>query len=39
MYRKTGIITILLIFFVFFYFNTKAQVVSNTEIGIMGGGS
>ena len=39
MYRKTGIITILLIFFVFFYFNTKAQVVSNTEIGIMGGSS
>ena len=39
MYRKTGIITILLIFFVFFYFNAKAQVVSNTEIGIMGGGS
>ena len=39
MYRKTGIITTLLIFFVFFYFNTKAQVVSNTEIGIMGGGS
>ncbi len=39
MYRKTGIITTLLIFFVFFYFNTKAQVVSNMEIGIMGGGS
>ncbi len=39
MYRKTIIITILLIFFVFSYFNTKAQVVSSTEIGIMGGGS
>jgi len=39
MYRKTGIITILLIFFIFSYFNTKAQVVSNMEIGIMGGGS
>ena len=39
MYRKTGIITILLIFFVFFDFNAKAQVVSSTEIGIMGGGS
>ena len=39
MYRKTIIITILLIFFVFSYFNTKAQVVSSTEIGIMGGGA
>ena len=39
MYRKTRIITILLIFFIFSYFNTKAQVVSNMEIGIMGGGS
>jgi len=39
MYRKTIIITILLIFFVFSFFNTKAQVVSSTEIGIMGGGS
>ena len=39
MYRKTGIITILLIFFFLFGFNAKAQVVSSTEIGIMGGGS
>ena len=38
-YRKTGIITILLIFFFLFGFNAKAQVVSSTEIGIMGGGS
>ena len=35
MYRKTGIITILLIFFFLFGFNAKAQVVSSTEIGIM----
>ena len=39
MCRKTGIITILLIFFFLFGFNAKAQVVSSTEIGIMGGGS
>ena len=39
MYRETGMITILLIFFLLFGFNAKAQVVSSTEIGIMGGGS
>ena len=39
MCRKTGIITILLIFFFLFGINAKAQVVSSTEIGIMGGGS
>ena len=39
MCRKTGIITILLSFFFLFGFNAKAQVVSSTEIGIMGGGS
>ena len=39
MCRKTGIITILLIFFFLFGFNAKAQVVSSTEIGIMGGSS
>ena len=39
MYRETGMTTILLIFFFLFGFNAKAQVVSSTEIGIMGGGS
>ena len=39
MCRKIGISTALLIFSFLFGFNAKAQVVSSTEIGIMGGGS
>ena len=38
-FGKVGISAVLLVCFCLFGFNANAQVVSNTEIGIMGGGS